>query len=207
MHFKSSTNRTPAVHAGHGGRGAHAAAGTEAAGRRACSVSNAGKSTLIRAVSAATPKVADIRSPRCTRTWRGERGAGARFAIADIPGLIEGAADGAGLGARSCGTSSAPGCCTWWEIEPLDGGDAVDQIRTIERELEMPAGLLDKPRWLLLNKADLIPADSRTGRAHRLRAGLTAPGLSSGLAHEGTREVMLKVQAYLDELARVEREA
>src|SRR5690606_8824023 len=90
-------------------------------------------------------------------------------------------------------------------------GDAVEQVRTIERELEkFDAGLLDKPRWLLLNKADLIPADDARALGERIvsELGWSAPWfIISGLAHEGTREVMLKVQAHLDERGREEREA
>ena len=84
-------------------------------------------------------------------------------------------------------------------------------MRAIEHELrKFDPALLDKPRWLLLNKADLIPADDARELGARIvsELGWTAPWfIISGLAHEGTREVMLKVQGYLDELAREERGA
>ena len=215
MHFKSSTNRTPR-------QSTPGTAGEERVLRLELRLladvgllgfPNAGKSTLIRAVSAATPKVADYPFT----TLYPNLGVvsvepGRSFVIADIPGLIEGAADGVGLGALFLRHIQRTRLLLHLvEIEPLDGGDAVDQIRTIEQELgKFDAGLLDKPRWLLLNKADLIPADDARELAGRIvsELGWTAPWfIVSGLAREGTREVMLKVQAYMDERARAEREA
>ena len=215
MHFKSSTNRTPR-------QSTPGTAGEERLLRLELKLladvgllgfPNAGKSTLIRAVSAATPKVADYPFTTLYPNLGVVSVEPARsFVIADIPGLIEGAADGAGLGALFLRHIQRTGLLLHLvEIEPLDGSDAVDQIRTIERELEkFDAGLLEKPRWLLLNKADLIPADDARELGERIVSALgwTAPWfIVSGLAHEGTREVMLKVQAHLDERARAEREA
>jgi len=215
MHFKSSTNRTPR-------QSTPGTAGEERTLRLELKLladvgllgfPNAGKSTLIRAVSAATPKVADYPFTTLYPNLGVVSVEPARsFVIADIPGLIEGAADGAGLGALFLRHIQRTRLLLHLvEIEPLDGGDAVEQIRTIERELgKFDAGLLDKPRWLLLNKADLIPADDARELGERIvsELGWTAPWfIISGLAHEGTREVMLKVQAYLDEMGRAEREA
>ena len=173
---------------------------------------NAGKSTLIRAVSAATPKVADYPFT----TLYPNLGVvsvepGRSFVIADIPGLIEGAAEGAGLGALFLRHIQRTRLLLHLvEIEPLDGGDAVEQIRTIERELaRFDVALMDKPRWLLLNKADLLPAEDARALAEDIvaRLGWKAPWfVISGLAHDGTREVMLKVQAFLDELNQAEAE-
>ncbi|MDH7454226.1 GTPase ObgE [Luteimonas composti] len=215
MHFKSSTNRTPR-------QSTPGTPGEERSLRLELKLladvgllgfPNAGKSTLIRAVSAATPKVADYPFTTLYPNLGVVSVEPARsFVIADIPGLIEGAAEGAGLGALFLRHIQRTRLLLHLvEIEPLDGGDAVEQIRTIERELErFDAGLLDKPRWLLLNKADLIPAEDARELADRIvsELGWTAPWfIVSGLAREGTREVMLKVQAYLDEHARDEREA
>jgi len=215
MHFKSSTNRTPR----------QSTPGTPGEERRLrlelklladvglLGFPNAGKSTLIRAVSAATPKVADYPFTTLYPNLGVVSVEPARsFVIADIPGLIEGAADGAGLGALFLRHIQRTRLLLHLvEIEPLDGGDAVEQIRTIERELEkFDAGLLDKPRWLLLNKADLIPADDARELGERIVAELGWSGpwfIVSGLAREGTREVMLKVQAHLDEMGRQERES
>ena len=214
MHFKSSTNRSPR-------QSTPGTAGEERVLRLELKLladvgllgfPNAGKSTLIRAVSAATPKVADY--PFTTLypnlgvvSVEPHRS----FVIADIPGLIEGAADGAGLGALFLRHIQRTRLLLHLvEIEPLDGVSAVEQIRTIEGELgKFDAGLLEKPRWLLLNKADLIPADDARELGERIVSdlGWTAPWfIISGLAHEGTREVMLKVQGYLDELDRDARE-
>jgi len=165
---------------------------------------NAGKSTLIRAVSAATPKVADYPFTTLYPNLGVVSVEPARsFVIADIPGLIEGAADGAGLGALFLRHIQRTHLLLHLvEVEPLDGSDAADQVRAIERELaKFDAGLMDKPRWLLFNKADLLPAEDARAHAERVVAelGWSAPWfIVSGLSREGTREVMLKVQAFLD---------
>ncbi|MGI8560853.1 MAG: Obg family GTPase CgtA [Luteimonas sp.] len=215
MHFKSSVNRTPR----------QSTQGSEGEQRRLqmelklladvglLGFPNAGKSTLIRAVSAATPKVADY--PFTTLypnlgvvSVEPHRS----FVIADIPGLIEGAADGAGLGALFLRHIQRTRLLLHLvEVEPLDGGDAVDQVRAIEHELaKFDAGLMDKPRWLLLNKADLLPAEDAWAEAGRIVAALawTQPWfLVSGLAKDGTRQVMLQVQAFLDQLQPMRGEA
>ena len=215
MHFKSSVTRSPR----------RATPGDEGEARTLkmelklladvglLGFPNAGKSTFIRAVSAATPKVADypfttlypnlgVVSVEAHRS----------FVIADVPGLIQGAADGAGLGALFLRHIQRTRLLLHLvEIQPLDGTDPVEQVRAIERELEkFDTALLDKPRWLLINKADtLLPEDAEAEAARVIEAlGWTGPWfLVSGLAHDGTREVMLKVQAALDELDRSEREA
>jgi GTPase len=215
MHFKSSVNRTPRQSTP-GGEGEQRALQLELkllADVGLLGFPNAGKSTLIRAVSAATPKVADY--PFTTLypnlgvvSVEPHRS----FVIADIPGLIEGAADGAGLGALFLRHIQRTRLLLHLvEVEPLDGGDAVDQVRAIERELaKFDAGLMDKPRWLLLNKADLLPADDARAEAGRIVSALgwNAPWfLVSGLAQEGTRQVMLQVQAFLDQLEPASRDA
>ncbi len=215
MHFKSSTNRSPR----------QSTPGTEGEERDLAlelklladvgllGFPNAGKSTLIRAVSAATPKVADY--PFTTLypnlgvvSVEPHRS----FVIADIPGLIEGAADGAGLGALFLRHIQRTGLLLHLvEIEPLDGSDAAGQVRAIEHELaKFDAGLMEKPRWLLFNKADLLTKEDAQAQAEMTIAelGWTGPWfIISGLAHEGTREVMLRVQAFLDEKRLLEQEA
>lgn len=215
MHFKSSVNRSPRK-ATPGEEGEERLLRLELkllADVGLLGFPNAGKSTLIRAVSAATPKVADYPFTTLypnlgvvsTEPHRS-------FVVADIPGLIEGAADGAGLGALFLRHIQRTRLLLHLvEIQPLDGGDPVDQVRAIERELEkFDAGLLDKPRWLLINKADLLPPEDARAEAERIIAALEwkAPWfLVSGLAHEGTRDVMRRVQAELDEQARQAAEA
>lgn len=207
MHFKSSTNRSPR-------QTTQGTPGEERDLRLELKLladvgllgfPNAGKSTLIRAVSAATPKVADY--PFTTLypnlgvvSVEPHRS----FVIADIPGLIEGAADGAGLGALFLRHIQRTGLLLHLvEIEPLDGSDAATQVRAIERELaRFDAALMEKSRWLLFNKADLLTPEDARAQAEKVVAelGWQAPWfIISGLAHEGTREVMLKVQAFLDE--------
>lgn len=215
MHFKSSVNRSPRK-ATPGEEGEERTLMLELkllADVGLLGFPNAGKSTLIRAVSAATPKVADYPFT----TLYPNLGVvsvepGRSFVIADIPGLIEGAAEGAGLGALFLRHIQRTRLLLHLvEIEPLDGSDAVEQVRTIERELaRFDPALMDKPRWLLLNKADLLPAEDAKALAEDIVARLEwkAPWfVISGLAHEGTREVMLKVQAFLDELNQAEAEA
>ncbi|WP_129135454.1 Obg family GTPase CgtA [Luteimonas sp. YGD11-2] len=215
MHFKSSVNRSPRK-ATPGEEGEERLLRLELkllADVGLLGFPNAGKSTLIRAVSAATPKVADYPFTTLypnlgvvsTEPHRS-------FVVADIPGLIEGAADGAGLGALFLRHIQRTRLLLHLvEIQPLDGGDPVDQVRAIERELaKFDAGLLDKPRWLLINKADLMAPEDARAEAERIIAALEwkAPWfLVSGLAHEGTRDVMRRVQAELDEQARQAAEA
>ncbi|PJK00349.1 GTPase ObgE [Lysobacteraceae bacterium NML03-0222] len=215
MHFKSSTNRSPR-------QTTQGTPGEERDLRLELKLladvgllgfPNAGKSTLIRAVSAATPKVADY--PFTTLypnlgvvSVEPHRS----FVIADIPGLIEGAADGAGLGALFLRHIQRTGLLLHLvEIEPLDGSDAATQVRSIERELaRFDADLMKKPRWLLFNKADLLTAEDARAQAEKVvgELGWQAPWfIISGLAHEGTREVMLKVQAFLDEQKQLQAEA
>lgn len=118
---------------------------------------NAGKSTFIRSVSAAKPKVADY--PFTTLVPNlGVVRAGNSFVIADIPGLIEGAADGAGLGIRFL--KHLERCRVLLhliDIMPIDGSDPVDNARVIVGELEQYSQkLAEKPRWLVFNKIDLM---------------------------------------------------
>ena len=215
MHFKSSVNRSPRK-ATPGFEGEQRELRLELkllADVGLLGFPNAGKSTLIRAVSAATPKVADYPFTTLYPNLGVVSVEPARsFVIADIPGLIEGAADGAGLGALFLRHIQRTHLLLHLvEVEPLDGSDAADQVRAIEHELaKFDAGLMDKPRWLLFNKADLLPAEDARAHAERVVAdlGWTGPWfIVSGLAREGTRDVMLKVQAFLDEQARDAAEA
>src|SRR5690606_21343683 len=157
MHFKSSTNRTPRQSTP-GEPGEARALRLELkllAGVGLLGFPNAGKSTLVRAVPAATPRAADypVTTPH-PNLARVSLAPHRSFVIADIPGLIEGAADGAGLGALFLRHIQRTRLLLHLvEIQPLDGSDPVDQVRAIGHELgKFDAGLLDKPRWLLINR-------------------------------------------------------
>jgi GTP-binding protein len=175
---------------------------------------NAGKSTFIRAVSAATPKVADYPFTTLYPNLGVVRIATDHsFVIADIPGLIEGAADGAGLGALFLRHIQRTHLLLHLvDLAPLgDDVDPATQIRAIERELgKFDAGLLDKPRWLVFNKADLLPEEERQASAQAVvdALGWQEPWfVVSALTREGTWPVMLKVMAFLDRLRADEAEA
>jgi len=125
---------------------------------------NAGKSTFIRAVSAARPKVADYPFT----TLRPNLGmvrveVDQSFVIADIPGVIEGAAEGAGLGIQFLKHVSRTKLLLHLvDVKPLDDSDPVEAITKISQELEkFSAELAAKPRWLVLNKIDLLSDEER----------------------------------------------
>lgn len=125
---------------------------------------NAGKSTLIRAVSAAQPKVADY--PFTTlHPHLGVVSVGPydSFVMADIPGLIEGAADGQGLGIKFLKHLSRTKVLLHMvDSMPIDGSDVVESIRQIEQELiHYGEDLSQKPRILVFNKIDLLPESQR----------------------------------------------
>jgi len=118
---------------------------------------NAGKSTLIAAVSNARPRIAEYPFT----TLHPNLGVvalepGRSFVIADIPGIIEGAAEGAGLGHQFLKHVQRTGLMLHLvEIQPLDGSDPADQVRLLERELErFDPGMMSRPRWLVITKTD-----------------------------------------------------
>jgi GTPase len=170
---------------------------------------NAGKSTLIRAVSAARPKVADY--PFTTlHPHLGVVAVGAHrsFVMADIPGLIEGAAEGAGLGFRFLRHLQRTRLLLHLvDIAPLDpAADPVRDARAIVRELrKFSPQLAAKPRWLVLNKRDLLPAREAEQRARAIARTLRYRGprfLISGVTREGTTALCEAVMKALEQLAR-----
>ena len=123
---------------------------------------NAGKSTFIRAVSAAKPKVADYPFTTIVPSLGVARvGADRSFVIADIPGLIENASEGAGLGIRFLKHLERCRVLVHLvDIAPIDESDPADNIAIIENELfQYSEKLADKPRWLVFNKIDTISSD------------------------------------------------
>ena len=170
---------------------------------------NAGKSTLIRAVSAARPRVADYPfttlSPNLGVVACGQHRS---FVMADIPGLIEGAAEGAGLGIRFLKHLQRTRVLLHLiDIAPLDPeADPVKDARAIVAELKKYSkSLAAKPRWLVLNKRDLLPEKEAKARAADIVRRLRYKGpqfLISGATGEGTKELSAAVMKFLEESAR-----
>ncbi|NOU51507.1 Obg family GTPase CgtA [Pseudoalteromonas sp. JBTF-M23] len=138
---------------------------------------NAGKSTFIRSVSAAKPKVADYPFTTLIPNLGVVRPEASKsFVIADIPGLIEGASDGAGLGIRFL--KHLERCRVLLhiiDVMPVDGTDPVDNAFAIINELhQYSPKLADKPRWLILNKIDLLPEDEADEICQRIETELDA---------------------------------
>lgn len=166
---------------------------------------NAGKSTLIRAISSARPKVADypfttlypnlgVVSVSLNRS----------FVVADIPGLIEGAAEGAGLGIRFLKHLARTRLLLHLvDIAPLDETiDPVDEVRKIEDELTaFGAELLERERWLVLNKVDLVSEDEREARCRDIIERLKWRDpvfMVSAINKQGTQELVQKIMQYLE---------
>ena len=165
---------------------------------------NAGKSTLIRAVSSARPKVADypfttlypnlgVVSVDMDRS----------FVVADIPGLVEGAADGVGLGTRFLKHLSRTRLLLHLvDVLPFDGSSPVESVKRIEAELQrFNPQLTAQDRWLVLNKIDLLPSEEREARCAEIIDGLDWPGpvfRISALAREGTRELAGEIMNFLE---------
>jgi GTP-binding protein len=166
---------------------------------------NAGKSTLISAVSAARPKVADY--PFTTlHPQLGVVAVGPfkSFVMADIPGLIEGAAEGAGLGIRFLKHLQRTRLLLHLvDIAPLDpDADPVEGARAIGGELrKFSPALAKKKRWLVLNKIDLLPPEERDRRCAEIVRRLRFRGpvfRISGATGEGTRELCQAVMRHLE---------
>ncbi len=168
VRFKSSTNRAPRqTTSGEPGEGKSLRLELKLiADVGLLGLPNAGKSTLIRAVSAARPKVADYPFTTLVPNLGVVRlGDHQSFVIADIPGLIEGAAEGAGLGVQFLKHLSRTRVLLHLlDIAPVDGSNPVDNFLTIERELKnYSAGISEKDRWVVLTKTDLVPQEDVAG--------------------------------------------
>jgi GTP-binding protein len=205
LHFKSSVNRAPRQFT-RGGAGEKRRLKLELkvlADVGLLGLPNAGKSTFIRAVSAARPKVADYPFTTLSPQLGVVRVDVSRsFVIADIPGLIEGAAEGAGLGHHFLRHLARTRLLLHLvDLAPLDpAADPVREARAIVKELrKFDETLYRKPRWLVLNKADLLPAAERTPAAKRFLARLGWKGKSfiiSALTGEGCRELVHAIAAH-----------
>lgn len=165
---------------------------------------NAGKSTLIRTISAARPRVADY--PFTTLypnlgvvSVDSERS----FVVADVPGLIEGAAEGAGLGIRFLKHLARTRLLLHMvDVMPPDGSNPAESVRQIIAELnQFSPDLAMRERWLVLNKLDLVAADQRQALCKEIVHQLNWRGPVfeiSALAGDGTRELVLRIMDYLE---------
>ncbi|HIF9220881.1 TPA: Obg family GTPase CgtA [Photobacterium damselae] len=169
---------------------------------------NAGKSTFIRAVSAAKPKVADYPFTTLVPSLGVVRaGADRSFVVADIPGLIEGAADGAGLGIRFL--KHLERCRVLLhmiDLLPADGSDPVENTFTIINELEQYSEkLTGKPRWLVFNKVDLMPEDEANEKIREILDALAWEDKYyriSALNRLGTQELCYDLMEFIEQLPR-----
>jgi GTP-binding protein len=166
---------------------------------------NAGKSTLISSMSAARPKVADY--PFTTlypclgvvsvSNYRS-------FVVADLPGLIEGAAEGAGLGIRFLKHVARTRLIFHVvDVAPVDESDPVENVKSIMGELEKYGHhLLAKECWLVLNKVDVLPPDEVEEHCRQIVKRLNWKGrvfIISGLARQGLTELTQEAMRYLEE--------
>ncbi len=207
LHFKSSTNRAPR----------QCTPGEPGEERRLrlelkvladvglLGMPNAGKSTLIRAISAAKPKVADYPFTTLHPNLGVVRvDADRSFVVADIPGLIEGAAEGAGLGHQFLRHLARTRLLLHLvDLAPFDPeADPVHEARAIVEELrKYDETLHRKPRWLVLNKTDLVPEAERADRiADFVREyGWDGPVFPiSAISGEGCQPMVFAIMAHLD---------
>jgi GTP-binding protein len=207
VHFKSSTNRAPRqCTPGEPGQARRLALELRVlADVGLLGMPNAGKSTFIRAVSAARPKVADYPFTTLHPNLGVVRvDEGRSFVVADIPGLIEGAAEGAGLGHQFLRHLARTRLLLHIvDVSPFDpGADPVRDAAAIVRELRRhEEALFQKPRWLVLNKLDLISETARAARIEDLLERFGHPPrvfTISALTGEGCRALSRAVMDYLD---------
>jgi GTP-binding protein len=193
LHFKSSTNRAPRQKTpGWPGEARKLKLELRVlADVGLLGMPNAGKSTLITAISNARPKIADYPFTTLHPNLGVVRAGPERsFVVADLPGLIEGAADGAGLGHLFLRHLQRTRLLLHIvDMSPFDGVDPVVQAKAIIKELrKYDESLYQKPRWIVLNKLDMVPTEEREARVKAFVKGLRWKGpvfQISALAREG----------------------
>jgi GTP-binding protein len=214
LHYKTSTNRAPRQHTP-GWPGEHKTVKLELrvlADVGLLGMPNAGKSTLITAISNARPKIADYPFTTLHPNLGVVRvGPEKSFVVADIPGLIEGASEGAGLGHQFLRHLQRTRLLLHIiDVAPFDAAvDPVQQAKAIVAELKKydPA-LHAKPRWLVLNKLDMVPAEERAARVADIVRRLKWKGPVfevSALAREGLQPLLHAIYDYVH--AQVEQPA
>lgn len=206
-HFKSSTNRAPR----------RFTPGTPGEQRQLhlelkvladvglLGLPNAGKSTLIRSISAAKPKVADYPFTTLYPNLGVVRIEGDRsFVIADVPGLIEGAAEGAGLGIQFLKHLSRTALILHLvDVLPYEGsGSPVENAKAIEAELKkFSSDLYTKERWLVLNKVDLLPEEERDEKCQEIVKSLDWQGRVyqiSAINKLGTQQLVYDIMEHVE---------
>ena len=229
IHFKSSVNRAP-KQSTPGEEGETRSLQLELkvlADVGLLGMPNAGKSTLITAVSAARPKIANYPfttlHPNLGVVRIDENHS---FVMADIPGLIEGAAEGAGLGHRFLKHLSRTGLLLHVvDLAPFDEttDTAAEALAIINELRKYDEGLYGKPRWLVLNKLDMLDEEEAQTRTaafleaigwdypkpdDRFQFDMETPRLFqiSALTHHGTQELVHQINQYLTEKKRIEAE-
>lgn len=212
--FKSSTNRAPR----------QTSPGSEGEARNLrlelkvladvglLGLPNAGKSTFIRAVSAAKPKVAGYPFTTLVPNLGVVRvEAHKSFVVADIPGLIEGAAEGAGLGIRFLKHLTRTRLLLHIvDVAPFDATDPVESARVIIDELDrFSPTLAARERWLVLNKTDLIPEDEREQHCQAIVDALSWQGpvfFTAAISKTGVEPICRQIMEYLDDCGSKEAE-
>jgi GTP-binding protein len=205
IHFKSSTNRAPRQKT-EGKEGERRELQLELkvlADVGLLGMPNAGKSTFITAVSNARPKIADYPFTTLHPNLGVVRVSHEKsFVIADIPGLIEGAAEGAGLGIQFLRHLQRTRLLLHIvDLAPFDNVDPVKEAKAIVKELKKyDESLFEKPRWLVLNKLDMVPEAERNKRVKDFvkRFGWKGPVFEiSALTREGCEDLVIEIYNYL----------
>jgi GTP-binding protein len=214
IHFKTSTNRAPRQKTD-GKEGERRDLRLELkvlADVGLLGMPNAGKSTFIAAVSNARPKIADYPFTTLHPNLGMVRVSHEKsFVIADIPGLIEGAADGAGLGVQFLRHLQRTRLLLHIiDLAPFDINiDPVKEAKAIVKELKKyDESLFEKPRWLVLNKLDMVPEDERDAKVKDFikRFGWKGPMFRiSALTHEGCDDLVKEIYEHLAALRQLEQ--
>jgi GTP-binding protein len=209
IHFKSSTNRAPR-------RATPGTPGEEREIRLELKLladvgllgfPNAGKSTFIRAVSAARPKVADYPFTTLHPNLGVVRAGDVDFVLADIPGLIEGAHDGAGLGDRFLGHIER--CRVLLHLVDATSADVATDYKTVRRELKAYGGGIDKKKEIVaLSKSDALDPETLKERHDALKkAARKTPLVLSAVSRQGVQEALYALAREISRSAHSEDEA